>query len=389
MNNRCTEYGYLSKNHVGEFLCGDHVVVQQPDDETCVLVLADGMGSGIKANILATLTATMMSRMISEQIPIDDCVKTIVSTLPECSERGVAYSTFTVLVSRRDSQIEIINYDNPLPFLIRDKQAVLPDYTYIEVSGKKIARAALDVRENDFVVAMSDGVIHAGTGEILNYGWEEPQVMAYLENICQPDTSAKALATTLVDRCNFLYGNEPGDDVTCAVMKIRERKHASVMVGPPTNPSDDENMAALFFARRGKHIVCGGTTASIVGKYLGRTVEAVQTKDSGDVPPISRIEGVDLVTEGVVTLNKVLEYGQNYLGSNEMYFDWFYKTDGAALLAAALFEEASDIHFYIGCAVNPAHQTNRKLGISLKMKLIDEIVDVLRKMNKNVQVNYF
>ena len=203
------------------------------------------------------------------------------------------------------------------------------------------------------------------------------------------DNSEQTLATILTDRCNFLYSNKPGDDVSCAVVRIRERLHVSVMIGPPTDSNDDEKMVSLFFSKKGKHIVCGGTTASIVARYLNKDVIIVQNEEISDVPPISKIEGVDLVTEGMVTLNRVLEYGKDYSGSNQDYFNWYYKTDGASRLASLLFEEATDIDFYIGCAMNPAHQNNKELSISFKLKLVDELIGVLKDMNKNVRVNYF
>ena len=389
MNKTVTEYGYVCLNHEGEMLCGDSVCVSKINDDSYVMVLADGMGSGVKANILSTLTSTMLSKMVANDIDIAQCVKMIISTLPICKERGVAYSTFTVIFVRNSKKITVYNYDNPTPFVIRKGRAVIPERQITEICGKRIEKSEFEAEINDCIFMMSDGVIHAGIGEVLNYGWEEPEVMKYMESIYQADSAAKTLATILTDRCNFLYSNKPGDDVSCAVVRIRERLHVSVMIGPPTDSNDDEKMVSLFFSKKGKHIVCGGTTASIVARYLNKDVIIVQNEEISDVPPISKIEGVDLVTEGIVTLNRVLEYGKDYSESNQDYFNWYYKTDGASRLASLLFEEATDIDFYIGCAMNPAHQNNKDLSISFKLKLVDELIGVLKDMNKNVRVNYF
>jgi hypothetical protein len=389
MNRLVTEFGYVSLNHVGEMLCGDNVSVSRVGEDSYVMVLADGMGSGVKANILSTLTSNMLAKMVSNDIEISQCVDTIIATLPISKDRGVAYCTFSIAFVTDSRNITVYNYDNPLPFVIRKGKAFLPEYIASEIHGKRIERSVFEAEVNDCLFMMSDGIIHAGVGEVLNYGWEEPEVMKFMEGIYYPDAAAKALATTLTDRCNALYAGKPGDDVTCAVVRIRERKHINVMIGPPTDPNDDERMASLFFTKKGKHIVCGGTTASIVARRLGRQISVVPNAEDTDIPPMSAIEGVDLVTEGMVTLNRVLEYGKDFAGHNSSYFDWCYRTDGASRLTSMLFEEATDIDFYVGCAMNPAHQSNRELNISFKLKLIDELISLLKSMDKNVRVSYF
>ena len=383
------EYGHMSVNHVGEQLCGDNVRVVEPDDRTQILVLADGMGSGVKANILSILTATMMSTMITHNIDFDECVKTIIETLPICSERQVAYSTFTVIQIRDGYKLQIYNYDNPSPFLIRDGKSLPIEYAVSAVSDKRIEHCSFNARIGDCIVMMSDGCIHAGMGVTLNFGWELPQIMEFMQANYHEGASAKALATTLVDRCNALYGYQPGDDTTSAVVRIRERKQVSLMFGPPVKKEDDMRMSSLFFAKEGKHIVAGGTTANIAARYLGREVLPDNVNMDETIPPMSIIEGVDLVTEGMVTLQRVHEYALDYLGENKKYFDWNYSLDGASLIASALFEEATDINFFVGCAVNAAYQDDDAYGYRLKMRLVDQLVDCLEKMHKSVKVSYF
>ena len=166
--------------------------------------------------------------------------------------------------------------------------------------------------------------------------------------------------------------NKPGDDTTCAVVRIREKKQANVMFGPPANPADDAKAASRFFGGEGTHIVCGGTTAKVAAKYLGKEVLPDSVNMDETIPPMSIIDGVDLVTEGLITLRRVLEYAEDYLGRNSRYFDWSCSLDGASLIACALFEEATDIHFYVGCAINPAHQDEEAVGYKLKMKVVEE-----------------
>ncbi|MBQ4253776.1 MAG: SpoIIE family protein phosphatase [Erysipelotrichaceae bacterium] len=390
MTRLLADYGYVSLNHIGEVLCGDFVTVSKLEDDSFVMVLADGMGSGVKANILSTLTSTMMSKMVGNEMDMSDCIKTVITTLPVSKDFGVSYATFSVVYVKQNRWIQIYNYDNPTPIVIRDKKAWNPIYCVQMIHGKKIESCQFELKENDTVFMMSDGVLYAGVGETLNFGWGLPQITSFAESIYEDSLSAKSLATYLIDRSNNLYNGRPTDDVTCAVLKIREEKKVNVMVGPSTNPADDDKMVEQFLSREGKHVVCGGTTASIVARHLGKEIKAVNS-DLGDkaIPPISKIEGIDLVTEGMITLNRVLEYAKDFADKNSSYFSWNYKNDGASLISSFLLEEASDISFFMGCAVNPAHQENSSLSISVKMKLLEELAEVLRKANKTVSITYF
>jgi hypothetical protein len=149
-------------------------------------------------------------------------------------------------------------------------------------------------------------------------------------------------------------------------------------------------MMSLFFSKEGKHIVCGGTTSSIAAKYLGKPIRTEIDFLDPDIPPISHIEGVELVTEGVITVNRVLEYAKDYLKDNESYKHWSYKQDGASQICRLLFEEATDINFYVGRAMNPAHQNpDLPINFNIKMQLVVELSDCLRKMGKRIKVSYF
>ncbi len=385
-----TEIGYLSFNHVGEELCGDHIEVTSPDESTKILVLADGLGSGVKANILSTLTSKMLSCMIAGDISIKECIRSIANTLPICKDRKIAYSTFTIIKIKDNQFVDIYNYDNPTPFLIRDGRIVELSYSTTVIDNKTIYHAKIDALPYDTFILMSDGVKFAGSKETLNYGWDMPQIKDYMEIIYQKEYSAKALATELASQCNELYDFKPGDDTTVAVVRIRERKQANLLIGPATNKEDDNNMLSLFFAKEGVHIVSGGTTSKIVGEYLNQPIIVDNDSSDPDIPPISKIEGVDLVTEGIVTINRVLDYANNYLTNNSEYKNWFYKKDGASLIAQYLFESATDINFFVGCAKNSAHQgEDSGIDFQRKMYLIEDLASKLKRMGKNVRVSYF
>ncbi|MGN1319972.1 MAG: SpoIIE family protein phosphatase [Acutalibacteraceae bacterium] len=390
MNDLCADIGYKSINHYGEQLCGDHVDIVEPDENSTVIVLSDGLGSGVKASILSTLTSKIISTMMADGLSLEECVSTIAATLPVCSVRGVAYSTFTIIHIKNNQTAEIIQYDNPLVILIRNE--VNYDYpkTEMNIGGKKIFKSVINLQENDIFVAMSDGCPHAGIGTAFNFGWKREDIIGFIEALAPVGYTAKTLSTMLVDECNKLYGDQPGDDATACIVRIRKREPMNMLFGPPSNRDDADRMMSLFFSKEGKHIICGGTTSSIAAKYLRKPVKASLNFENSDIPPIAEIEGVDLVTEGVITVNRVLEYAKDYLGENKYYEHWSFKKDGASLISRLLFEEATDINFYVGRAINPAHQNpDLPINFSIKMNLVEELSKCLKQMGKRIKVSYF
>ena len=390
MNDLCADIGYKSINHVGEELCGDHVDIVEDSENSIVIVLADGLGSGVKASILSTLTSKIISTMMAAGLPLEECVSTIAATLPVCSLRGVAYSTFTIIHLQNNQTAEIIQYDNPHVIFIRNYEQCDYPKTEMNIGGKKIYKSTIKLQEEDVFVAMSDGCPHAGIGVKYNFGWKREDIAEHMQALVAGGYTAKNLSTMLVDECDKLYDRKPGDDTTACVVKIRKREPMNILFGPPSNRDDANRMMSLFFSKEGKHIVCGGTTSSIAAKFLGKQVKASLKFDRSDVPPIAHIEGVDLVTEGVITMNKVIQYAKDYLAENVLYEEWNFKKDGASQISRLLFEEATDINFYVGKAINPAHQNpDLPINFSIKMNLVDELSKCLRQMGKKIKVSYF
>ena len=390
MNNLCADIGWKSINHEGEELCGDHVDIVNQGDNSQVIVLADGLGSGVKASILSTLTSKIISTMMAEGLKLEDCVSTIAATLPICSVRGVAYSTFTIIHIIENRTVEIIQYDNPKVIFLRDFNVYDYPTKELNIEGKKVLKSIINLQEDDCLIAMSDGCPHAGIGLAYNFGWKLEDIADFMLSLAAAGYNAKTLATMLVDQCDKEYGHRPGDDATACVIKLRKREPVNILFGPPRNRDDNDRMMSLFFSKEGKHIICGGTTSSIAARYLGKEVKASLSFERSDVPPIAEIEGVDLVTEGVITISKVIEYAKDALDKNELYEKWSFQRDGASLICRLLFEEATDINFYVGRAVNPAHQNpDLPINFNIKMNLVEELSECLKKMGKRIKVSYF
>ena len=391
MNDLCADIGYKSINHAGEELCGDHVDVVSKDDGSTVIVLADGLGSGVQASILSTLTSRIISTMMAEGLSIEECVSTIAATLPVTGKHGVAYSTFTIINLIRNHTAELIQYDNPEVIFIRDSDVTDYPMTELHFEDKTIYRSTIRLQEGDIFVAMSDGCPHANADKAYNNDWKREDIAQFVADMSLTGYTAKVLCTMLVDECDKLYGYKPLDDATAAVVRIRKRVPMNILFGPPSDPDDCNRMMNLFFSKGGKHIICGGTTASIAAKYLRKPLRAkTQPGMKSDVPPISELEGVDLVTEGVITMSKVLTYAQDYLQDNETYEDWNYGHDGASRICQLLFEEATDINFYVGRAMNPAHQNpDLPINFNIKMNIVEQLSKCLDDMGKRIRVSYF
>lgn len=250
MNDLWIETGWISLNHVGETLCGDKVEVFGGGDEDLTLVLADGLGSGVKANILSTLTSKILCTMIAGGIPLEECVSTIASTLPVCSVRQVAYSTFTILQIHNNETAKIIQFDNPATIVLRKGQVYDYPRTTRTIAGKTIWESTFPIEVDDVFIAMSDGAEWAGVGSTMNFGWTRDSIADYAMANYLPENSAKSTASLIIDECDRLYGGKPGDDTTIAVARVRNRHTVNLVVGPPEDKADDIRMMNLFFSKK-------------------------------------------------------------------------------------------------------------------------------------------
>lgn len=384
---------YRSLNKYGEELCGDKVQITRTKDAT-IAVLADGLGSGVKANILSTLTSSILSTMLEEGAALVEAVETVAKTLPVCNERKLAYSTFSVIKITDSGKASLVEFDNPPCIFVRGGKVIsLEDCSEVmECAGKNVTVSRFSVQPGDLISLVSDGVIYAGVGQALNFGWNWDNVSAWLARTSQKETSAPRLAVSLSEAVDELYLGKPGDDSTGLILKIEPRSVVNLLSGPPVRKEDDGRMVHDFMTSPGKRIVCGGTSANIVARVLNRKVGTTINYTDPDIPPTGRIEGIDLVTEGVLTLTRVVEILRNYISKepDSYYFRRLDEPNGAAMLAKMLLEDCTDLTVYIGKAVNPAHQNpGLPADLSIKVKLIEELCGLVQQLGKNVEKNYY
>lgn len=377
--------------HYGEELCGDRVMMRR-NDEAFVMVLADGLGSGVKANILSTLTSTIISEMIFEGLTLHEAVETIASTLPVCADREVAYSTFTILkINYITSKAYLAQYDNPLTVFIRDSQIMDIPRNKVVIDDKIIWESQFDLQPDDHIIFFSDGILYADTEMQLNLNWGQKDVEAFLSQEIHNDDPARECTRILLAMVNSLYGGKPSDDCTVAAVRIFPCTETVVMAGPPADPKDDETVMKRLMNATGQKIVCGGTTSQIAAKYLHTDVVTdTETPMLDDVPPKAFIKGIDLVTEGQLTLQKVNFLLQKSLEDKDFYENLLLsrEEDGASCLIRA-FAESAEITFLMGLSDNKGHQNLSSVSLNAKMMLIQQIADRLKEFGKTVSIEKY
>ncbi len=372
-------------NKHGEEICGDRVEVIGTDSGR-IVVMSDGLGSGVKANILSSLTTKIISTMLREGCSIHDVAETLQQTLPVCKVREVAYSTFTALRIDDQGVVEAAEYDNPKLIWISNRKLLGLPRKEVEHGGRmKVLESRFQLKEGDWLVILSDGVVHAGIGHTWDLGWTWERVASYIKNFLTPTTTSSELAEEVVRLCAKLYVDQPGDDTTVVAMHYRKKSLLTFMIGPPRDSALDDTVIRRFLESDGKKIACGGTTGNILARHLGKEIRVDLESGGNGIPPIGVLEGVDLLTEGVLTLAGAIEL----LRKNAAIGDIRQRADGAARIVQEIML-ADDVLILLGQAINPAHQSlSTPVHLGLKFHLVEELQYLLDVRGKSVTVEKF
>jgi len=373
-----------SLKKTGEELCGDKVKILKEAGKT-LIVLSDGLGSGVKANILATLTTEIVMTMLHNDIPLEEIIRTILGTLPTCQVRNLAYATFTVVtIDERNKTFQVMNVDNPPFFHIRGGKVLRHTPQTSAVLGKQVTSYQGSIEKGDFLGVMSDGVLYAGLGDALNFGWGWENIAVFLEDVFQkPVACASDAVRPVMNQTERLYGGKLGDDATFVGTLARESATLHIFTGPPVDRDSQDFYIRQFLNAEGRKVICGGTTSNLVARALGRAVETRTEGNSKDVPPPGAMEGIDLVTEGIITLSRTLELIKKDAPRPEHSG----RGMNAAVLLAAEMMQADHIRFLVGQSVNPYYQ-NPLLprNISIRTNLVGMIAAELRQYRKSVEI---
>ncbi|AEF84321.1 stage II sporulation E family protein [Treponema primitia ZAS-2] len=393
------EVDYFQVKKAGQTAAGDIFLYQRsPSGGRIITTLSDGLGSGIKANVLASLTATMLNKFVSFDIPIKRSAELIINSLPVCSVRDLSYATFTLLDinhSSKDScSLKILEYDNPPAIIVQNDKIIEleKDRIPIERKNKKtgpekeiVSFSTWTAYPGDRIVFFSDGVTQAGMGsEAYPPGWgiENAKNFILKQIETTPLISARELSENLVTEAEYKDMTGAKDDITCAVVYFREPRDLLVFTGPPYHPESDKEIAETFVAFKGKKIVSGGTSAQIISRELGKKIERGNLL-SGGGPPLSKIEGVDLVCEGILTLGATAEL----LEENKKVKN---RKDSPAHRMTEYLLNSDRIVFLVGTKINEAHQDpTMPEELEIRRNVVKKIAALLEEnFLKEVHIQY-
>jgi hypothetical protein len=380
------------KNYEGQSICGDVFMSRKIKEEgRTILVLSDGLGSGVKANVLGTLTASMILNYMKVNKDIRKAAEVIMKTLPVCSKRKASYSTFTIVEIECDGETRIIRYDNPECLILRGLETFVPECEELNLmgdqnKGKVLYSYRFKAQKEDRIVFCSDGVTNSGMGsQHLPFGWGLDNLDAYVKALVrrQPFLSARQLGVSVVDRACANYGNKLKDDTSCGVLYFREPRNLLICTGPPYEKTKDAQLAKQVMEFKGKKIVCGGTTAGIISREFQVPIDVELTITDSELPPISHIEGIDLVTEGILTLGKVYRLLKNYKQNSLL-------RHGPADQLVRVLLESDKIFIVNGTKINVAHQDpSLPVELEIRRTVVKNIVTLLEeKFLKEVDLSY-
>ncbi|ABR30360.1 stage II sporulation protein [Thermosipho melanesiensis] len=375
------EINYAFKNKGGEWVCGDSINIKR-NEEKCVVSVSDGLGSGVKANILSTLTSTMSTTMVFNNVSIEEVFSSILSTLPTCKVRRISYSTLaTCLIDYKKKRCTIFEYEFPLIFYFKNDDLIPLKKVKKSVSNKYLYVSEMDINVGDSIFLMTDGISQAGMGsEKFPFGFGEENIRFELRNLIKNKVEHVNIVEHMIKLAKKLDKGTKGDDALIAGLKIREKRILTIMVGPPEQEEKDKEVVEKLINSKGKKVICGGTTGQIVERVTGKKIDIDVRSISKISPPVGYMEGIDLVTEGIITLTQVFRYYENQI--EEMGV--------GAKKIIDLLDWADVINFLVGRAINPAHQNPLFThDISLKFRLIHDIAKILEEKGKIINIEYF
>jgi hypothetical protein len=379
-------------DHEGETICGDVFLSRRVREEgRTIVVLSDGMGSGVKANVLASLTASMAINFTIEHREVQKTAEIIMNTLPVCSVRKISYSTFTIVDMEDNGQTTIVEYDNPSCLLLRNNHDFDPGWENLELEsdrhrGKIIRTCSFIAQKEDRMVFWTDGIIQSGMGtRSFPFGWGRDGAIEYVKRILksEPFISATKMSRKIVNMASLHDENSPKDDTSCGVIYFREPRKLLLVSGPPFDEKHDLDFALKVRRFSGRKIVAGGTTAEIIARELALKFDAGVNSSDPELPPASYVEGINLVTEGILTLGKVARILENFNRDTSL-------GNGPADQIIKMFLESDKIHVLNGTRINVAHQDpSLPIELEIRRSVIKRIVTLLdEKFLKEIDVEY-
>ncbi len=378
----CSQKKKYNQNAYGDFFASNRF----PNMNRVVAVLSDGLGSGIKANILACMTSTMLLKFMESHFDIEKSCEIIMNSLPVCKVRGISYSTFSAIDCFENGKAKIVEEGNPDFIWIRGNEVLKPEFQSIQSKDFKNRRMKvynINLEKYDRIIFCSDGATQVAMGsKRYPLGLERDGLIKIILGKLdqEPEISSKDLSEYLVKQVELIAPNrELKDDTSIVSIYCRDPRESLIFTGPPYHQEKDSYFAKFFMDFKGKKAISGGTTANIISRELNIPVVAELSSAAGKLPGLSKMEGVDLVTEGILTLTKTLEYLENGKAENN-----------AAKTLMDFLLNSDCINFIVGAQMNKAHyDPNLPIEIEIRKNIIKQMAKVLEeKYLKKVNVQF-
>lgn len=383
MNKNYIDYGKCQIIKYGEELCGDSIDFLEINNKK-VISLCDGLGSGVKGFIASTLTSKIGSKMFLYEQSVEEIVKTIINSLPSCKIRGISYSTFTFIKITDDYYFEIINFDNPniiikTKFDYKKEEINIEDYKIVYYKGF--------LEEEDYICAFSDGVVHAGAKNLMNFSWSLEKIHSFIEKHIK--LSCNSVCKKVISTSNHIYQSKPFDDASFIMLKKKKMRVLNILTGPPLEKTKDDEFVNEFLNKSGYKIICGGTSSKIVARILNEDIKILNL--NSNLPPTYELKGIDLVTEGAITLQKVDDFLDKYINGIYDLQDLYMgksKDEVDYKILEYMIEKSSKINIFLGRKTNKAHENIIK-NIKLRENIIENISSKLKRLGKIVEIRYY
>jgi hypothetical protein len=332
----------------------------------------------------------MALKFVSRDMEILSSAEIIMDTLPVCEVRKISYATFTVVDVLASGRTRIIEMDNPPYIHLRngkDLQWGRKTLASANWPDRKLNISEFKAVPGDRIIFFTDGVTQAGLGHsVSKFGWRREGCLEFIQGLVErePDISARELSKAVVAQaCTKNPGFSCIDDITCAVIYFRKPRRLRLLTGPPFKQERDREYAETVTRFNGRRIICGGTTATIISRELKREIITDMKLRGGGLPPTSEMKGVDLVTEGILTLTETARYLEGQGRFKEPPF--------AVKKIVEMFMESDIIEFIVGTRVNEAHQDpSLPVDLEIRRNIVKRIKASLENnYRKKVVINYY
>lgn len=368
-------------------LCGDVVSFERTARGT-TLICSDGIGSGIRANIAATMTVSRLEELLRRGYSLREAVAGLAGTMARAKEEDLPYACFSVARINTDGEATVLFYEMPPAIFVSTRRfaTVLPRRPLV-LDSAMVHESSCYVEAGEALMVVSDGITQAGLGSAeLHDGWGVEGVCRYVNTKLSAGLPAERLPASVHFEAQKL-SEEPGgavhgDDCTVALARCRPGRTVNILTGPPGQRKEDGAVVRRFAELEGAKVVCGGTTAKIVARHTHQRVTVRQDVSSLIAPPDYELRGVDLASEGAVTLNQAF----NILDEDPSRYE---KATGVTRLCE-LLRAADRVLFIVGRTQNVGHDdiSFRQRGILPRETIVPLLAEKLQKAGKLVTVEY-